>query len=82
MHDPWVGGLRQKVRLPLNARTSRMSMEGGFQKAFFEKAGMVKHEDVGEEEQGFSRVLNRSRGAKGAGERCILGKGELLDVLF
>lgn len=43
---------------------------------------MVRQEDVGKEEQGFSRVLNRSRGAKGAGECCILGKGEQLDVLF
>lgn len=43
---------------------------------------MDRQEDIGEEEQGFSRVLNRSRRAKGAGERCILGKGEQLDVLF
>lgn len=69
MRDPWVGGLRQKVRLPLNARTSRMSTEGGFQKAFFEKTGMVKHEDVGEEEQGFfqsTKSVKRSQRCRGA----------------
>lgn len=77
-----MDGLRQEVRLHLNTRASRMSMEGGFPKAFFEKTGVVRYEDVGEEEQGFSRVLNQSRGAKGTGEHCILGKRGLLGVLF
>ena len=55
---------------------------------------MVRQEDVGKEEQGFSRVLNRSRGGvqgnvasweKESNLMCYsehAGKAEQLDVLF
>lgn len=75
MYDTWVDGVRQEIGLPQNMRTSRMNVEGGFQKGFFENMGVVRHEDVDMKEQKLSqdtKMIKRSqrhRGALHAGRR-------------